>query len=295
MELRHVVARFGGLRRQGTREQRQARRSWLSPTALFLSALLAVVAAAPAARADGDALSRVAHLRRRVAARMEALERSVDRLARVRQRLVRQVRRAEPTISVVETPWFIELALRRGVVDRRLQDARRLLRRLERRKRRLARRIRQLELRRLDQLALVYDLVACPVGEPRWFVDDFGVVSPRDEDGDGEVEDGELHVHQGIDIFAPEGTPVRAPFSGLAVDATNPVGGLAVKVYGPRGYVYNAHLTSIAKLGPVRVGDVVGYVGTTGNAQGTSPHNHFEWHPWNGEAADPYWDLARVC
>ncbi|HXF56230.1 MAG TPA: M23 family metallopeptidase [Actinomycetota bacterium] len=295
MEVRHVLERGPGQRAHGTGQRRQPSRKALSLVALSLAALLALIAAAPAGRAEADALSRAHRLRRQAARRVEALERKVERLAQVRKRLFRQVRRAEPLVAVVETPWFIELALRRGVVEYRLEDARRLLRRLEQRKRRLARRIRELELRRLDQLALVYDLVLCPVDEPRSFVDDFGVVSPRDEDGDGTVEEGELHVHQGIDIFAPEGTPVRAPFSGVAVDATNPIGGLAVKVYGPRGYVYNAHLSSIARLGPVRVGEVIGYVGTTGNALGTSPHDHFEWHPWNGEAANPYWDLARVC
>ncbi len=59
------------------------------------------------------------------------------------------------------------------------------------------------------------------------------------------------------------------------------------------GYVYNAHLSAYGKLGPVQTGDVIGYVGSTGNA--TAPHNHFEWHPGDGEAVDPYELLMTVC
>jgi murein DD-endopeptidase MepM/ murein hydrolase activator NlpD len=313
MGTRHVVVGFRGHPGPAAGLEGQARARRLLLGGLSLCLVLALVAPGPAAEAGrhplararhdegrmaagtADPLARAQRLARRVAARAADVRGTVERLRKLRKRLARQVRRAERTVAVVETPWFVELAMRRGVADRRLADARRLLRRLERRRRALLRRVRRLELARLDRLALVQDLVLCPVDRPHWFVDDFGVVSPRDEDGDGQVEEGEARVHQGIDIFAPEGTPVRAPFSGVAVDATNPLGGLAVKVYGPRGYVYNAHLSRIERLGPVRVGDVIGYVGDTGNALGTSPHNHFEWHPWNGPAVDPYRSLAQVC
>ena len=71
------------------------------------------------------------------------------------------------------------------------------------------------------------------------------------------------------------------------------MGGLGAKVYGEYGYVYNAHLSRFGQLGPVSRGDVIGYVGTTGNASG--PHTHFEWHPGNGIAVDPYSFLVLVC
>jgi peptidoglycan LD-endopeptidase LytH len=66
-----------------------------------------------------------------------------------------------------------------------------------------------------------------------------------------------------------------------------------VKVYGDYGYVYNAHLSAFGTLGEVQRGDVIGYVGATGNAGG--PHDHFEWHPDNGEAVDPHEYLLMVC
>ena len=123
----------------------------------------------------------------------------------------------------------------------------------------------------------------CPIAGPHAYGDDFG--APRSGG----------RTHQGNDIFAPYGTPIVAPFPGRAVDASNGMGGYAVIVYGARGFVYNAHMSRIGKLGTVDTGDVIGYVGDSGNAQGTSPHDHFEWHPGNGAAVDPYPYLGEVC
>jgi peptidoglycan LD-endopeptidase LytH len=140
----------------------------------------------------------------------------------------------------------------------------------------------------------------CPVQGAVAYWDDFG--APRYSGG--------YHQHAGNDMFAPHGTPVVAPFRGTAVTATNSIGGLAVKVFGENGWVYNAHLSSIGRLGDVEAGEVIGYVGDTGNAKGTAPHNHFEWHPlrppsdsWTspyganlvGSAVDPYPYLNAVC
>jgi peptidoglycan LD-endopeptidase LytH len=125
---------------------------------------------------------------------------------------------------------------------------------------------------------------ACPV--PGGAIsDDFG--APRYGGG--------YHPHEGNDIFAPQGTPIHAPFDGSASGANNTLGGISVIVTGSQGYVYNAHMSGTAKLGSVQAGDVIGYVGTTGDAQGTSPHNHFEWHPGNGAAVDPHPYLLQVC
>ncbi len=128
-------------------------------------------------------------------------------------------------------------------------------------------------------------LQICPVDPPHAYTDTFG--APRYAGG--------YHPHQGNDIFAPEGTPIRAPFPGDAVIATNTLGGVSVKVYGRDGYVYNAHLSRIGRLGPVRTGDIIGYVGNTGDAINSAPHDHFEWHPAGGDAVDPYPYLNAVC
>ncbi len=112
-------------------------------------------------------------------------------------------------------------------------------------------------------------LETCPVEQPRAFGDGFG--APRYVGG--------FHPHRGVDIVAPEGTPVRATFDGTAADASNLYGGTSVQVVGAYGYTYNAHLTSIGNLGAVQAGDVIGYVGSTGLAGGTTPHNHFEFWP----------------
>lgn len=123
----------------------------------------------------------------------------------------------------------------------------------------------------------------CPVDPPRAYSDTFG--APRSGG----------RTHQGTDIMAPYGTPIRATFSGTASNASNELGGIAVYVNGSGGFTYNAHMSSIGQLGSVQAGDIIGYVGTSGNANGTSPHNHFEWHPGNGGAVNPYYYLNQVC
>jgi murein DD-endopeptidase MepM/ murein hydrolase activator NlpD len=87
--------------------------------------------------------------------------------------------------------------------------------------------------------------------------------------------------HEGQDIFAPRGTPILSATRGLIYNiGENNLGGQTVSVIGAGGRVYYyAHLDSYARN--IKVGDrvttrtVLGYVGTTGNAQGTPPHLHF--------------------
>jgi murein DD-endopeptidase MepM/ murein hydrolase activator NlpD len=102
------------------------------------------------------------------------------------------------------------------------------------------------------------------------------------------------HWHQGTDIFSPKGTPVVASESGvLDRIGTASLGGNKLWVKGDSGNdYYYAHLVSFAagmRDGlRVNAGDVVGYVGDTGNARGTPPHLHFEIHPGGGAAVNPY-------
>ena len=143
-------------------------------------------------------------------------------------------------------------------------------------------------------------IVRCPVAGPNAFGDSFG--APRYFGG--------YHPHAGTDMMSPMGTPIVAPFDGVAVDGFNPAGGNTVVVTGSQGYVYNAHLSRFGATGHVSAGTVIGYVGNTGDAQGGPTHDHFEWHPnsippnpWRspygytviGSAIDPYPYLNAVC
>lgn len=123
----------------------------------------------------------------------------------------------------------------------------------------------------------------CPVDAPNSFSNDYG--APRSGG----------RTHQGNDIFAPYGTPIRATFDGAVSNASNSLGGLSVYVHGGGGYTYNAHLSSFGQMGSVSAGTIIGYVGNTGNARYTPPHNHFEWHPGGGGAVNPYFYLLDAC
>jgi murein DD-endopeptidase MepM/ murein hydrolase activator NlpD len=99
-------------------------------------------------------------------------------------------------------------------------------------------------------------------------------------------------LHQGTDIFAAFGTPVRAPVDGTVKVHNGGLGGLSVYVVQPDGtYWYLAHLAAttdgLAEGAAVKTGDVVGFVGDSGNARGGPPHLHFEVHPGGGGAIDP--------
>ena len=135
------------------------------------------------------------------------------------------------------------------------------------------------------EISMMRPFGVCPMGGPYAIADNFG--APRHEPGGG------FHLHQGDDIMAAMGTPILAPFDGVASVSHSALGGLGVYVHGEFGYVYNAHLSRLGQLGPVEEGDIVGYVGSTGHSSG--PHNHFEWHPENGPAVDPYEFLLLVC
>jgi len=92
---------------------------------------------------------------------------------------------------------------------------------------------------------------------------------------------GDGRRHEGQDIFAARGTPILSATNGYIIKiGENNLGGQTVSVVGAGGRVYYyAHLDSYAKNIHVRdrvtTRTVLGYVGTTGNAQGTPPHLHF--------------------
>ncbi len=104
-------------------------------------------------------------------------------------------------------------------------------------------------------------------------------------------------THQGIDIFAARNTPVRSTTDGIVVRVgTNTLGGRIVSVAGPGGQVhYYAHLERYGDrkvFDWVKQGDIIGYVGNSGNARTTPPHLHYGIYTVGG-AIDPYPLLAR--
>jgi|CXWL01.1.fsa_nt_gi murein DD-endopeptidase MepM/ murein hydrolase activator NlpD len=115
-------------------------------------------------------------------------------------------------------------------------------------------------------------------------------------------------VHQAMDIMAPRGTPVLAVDDGRVEKLfTSKQGGLTIYQFDPAGEYcyYYAHLDSyaadVAAGRVLRKGDVIGYVGSTGNASPQGPHLHFtifrlgiEKRWWEGTAINPFplWDIA---
>jgi len=91
-------------------------------------------------------------------------------------------------------------------------------------------------------------------------------------------------IHWGIDIFRPLGDPVLAVADGYVHLAENPLGGTSIYLVDEAHEFrfYYAHLSGYAEglksRAYVRRGDVIGYVGNTGNARGTRHHLHFEVH-----------------
>jgi len=111
-------------------------------------------------------------------------------------------------------------------------------------------------------------------------------------------------LHQGIDLFAPTGTPLVAVADGTVFRVGwNGLGGWRLWLRDRSGTAfYYAHLSAFgpaAREGAaVARGTVLGYVGTTGDAQGTPPHVHFEIHPGGAGPVRPFpivsaWPVVR--
>jgi murein DD-endopeptidase MepM/ murein hydrolase activator NlpD len=103
--------------------------------------------------------------------------------------------------------------------------------------------------------------------------------------------------HQGIDIFAARRTPVRSTTRGVVVHrGPNPLGGRTVTILGPGGWRhYYAHLQQYGgqRRGDwVEAGEVIGFVGTSGNAPPKAPHLHYAIYTREGPV-DPYPMLSR--
>jgi len=124
------------------------------------------------------------------------------------------------------------------------------------------------------------------------------VPGARIYDSWGFERDGGKRRHEGIDIFAPRGTPVVATTRGrITRIGTNALGGKVVWVLGPgRQLHYYAHLDEIAARAAgdwVTPGELLGRVGNTGNARGGPTHLHYGIYAAGG-AINPYPQLAPV-
>ena len=113
---------------------------------------------------------------------------------------------------------------------------------------------------------------------------------------------GQERHHEALDIMAPTGTPVRAAGDGKVVKLFNSKpGGITLYQFDPQEQhaYYYAHLDKYAdgiKEGmQLKRGDLLGYVGATGNADPSAPHLHFavvaltpekQW--WKGTPVNPY-------
>jgi murein DD-endopeptidase MepM/ murein hydrolase activator NlpD len=114
-----------------------------------------------------------------------------------------------------------------------------------------------------------------PVYGPSSFTDTFGAAR-------SDVSGG---WHHGDDLFAPLGAPILAVTNGTVFSVGwNTIGGNRLWLRDRQGNLfYYAHLSAFAPLAvngnKVNAGDVLGFVGNTGDAQGTPTHLHFEIHP----------------
>jgi peptidoglycan LD-endopeptidase LytH len=98
--------------------------------------------------------------------------------------------------------------------------------------------------------------------------------------------------HEGLDLFARRGTPVRSTTQGVILHrGLNNLGGVTVSVLGPGGQRhYYAHLDRWAGAPEgawVEAGEIIGYVGNTGNARTTPPHLHYGIYEGSGHAINP--------
>jgi peptidoglycan LD-endopeptidase LytH len=129
----------------------------------------------------------------------------------------------------------------------------------------------------------------CPVDGASSFSDSWG--APRSGG----------RTHKGVDMSASKGTPLVAMEAGGVYRLSNSsLGGISLYLIGNSGDLYYyAHLDAwadgIADGQRVAAGDLVGYVGTTGNSPSWLPHLHLGWKPGNGDWANPYPMVNELC
>jgi murein DD-endopeptidase MepM/ murein hydrolase activator NlpD len=167
----------------------------------------------------------------------------------------------------------------------------------------------------IKRLVLTFVVVALAVPAAA-AADDFQLVFPQDvsvthfTDSWGHARSG--HRHQGNDLMAPKMTPVYAAADGMVlwIRDSGSAGRYVVLEHEGGWETWYMHLNddnigTDDGAGPIAVGvtvelgdvvaagDLIGYVGDSGNAEGSSPHTHFELH-YNGSPIDPHSYLLRA-
>lgn len=132
--------------------------------------------------------------------------------------------------------------------------------------------------------------IACPVAGDVSFTDTYGAARSGGRS------------HEGVDMFAAEGTPLVAVTDGttfLVENVDDDIGGISLWIRTVSGdtYYYAHNDANVVRSSgvSVRQGDLVAYVGRTGNAAATRPHVHFEIHPGGGSARNPTATVAEAC
>jgi|GEM_PF-1125081 len=107
--------------------------------------------------------------------------------------------------------------------------------------------------------------------------------------------------HKGVDMFAAMGTPLLAVTDGVIFKHSptdRGLGGITLWLRDKKGntYYYAHNSRNVKKKGDrVKAGQVIAYVGHTGNAATTPPHVHWENHPKGGAAVNPYPLVHKLC
>ena len=130
---------------------------------------------------------------------------------------------------------------------------------------------------------------ACPVDGASSFVDTWGALRSGGRS------------HQGVDMIAVRGTPLVAIEAGVVKRmSSGSLGGITVWLKAANGdEYYYAHMDGWApglSVGQsLSVGELLGYIGNSGNARYTVTHVHFEYHPGGGGAVNPYPLVKGLC
>jgi len=126
--------------------------------------------------------------------------------------------------------------------------------------------------------------IVCPVRGSVSFIDSWG--APRHQG-----------PHMGVDIMAARGTPDVAVVAGTVTFKSGGTSGNGAYLSGDDGNLYYYFHLDSYEGGARRVaqGEVIGYVGNTGDARYTATHTHFEIHPGHGAAVNPYPSVRAVC